>query len=71
MDANAELDVAVRRQTRVALDHPVLHFDGAAQSVDNAAKLDENSVSGAFDDVAVVHCDGRIDQVAAQRPQAR
>jgi hypothetical protein len=39
--------------------------------VDNAAKLDENFVSGAFDDVAVVHCDSRIDQIAAQRPQPR
>ena len=36
MDADAELDAAVRRKTRVALDHAVLHLDGAAHGVNHA-----------------------------------
>ena len=55
----------------VALDHAVLHLDGAAHGVDHAAELDESSVAGALDDAPVMHGDGRIDQIAAQRPQPR
>ena len=71
MDADAELDAALGRQAGVALDHAVLHFDGAAHGVDDAAELDERPVAGALDDAAIVHGDGRIDQVAAQRSQPR
>jgi hypothetical protein len=35
------------------------------------AKLDDAAVAGALDDAPVMHGDGRIDQVAAQRPQSR
>src|ERR1700722_7929165 len=38
MNAEAELDASLRRQSGVALDHAVLHLDGAAHSVDDAAK---------------------------------
>ena len=41
MDADAKLDAPLRRQAGVALDHAVLHFDGAAHRVDHAAELDE------------------------------
>ena len=59
------------RQARVALDHAVLHFDRAAHGVDHAAELDDAAVAGALDDAAVMEGDGRIDQVAAQRPEPR
>ena len=55
----------------VALDHGVLHFDGAAHRVDDAAKLDDAAIAGALDDAAMMHGDGRIDQIAAQRTQSR
>ena len=71
MDADAELDAAILRHASVALDHGVLNFDGAADSVDHAAELDEPAVAGALDDAPVVHGDGGVDQVAAQRPQPR
>ena len=71
MNADAELDAAVVRHAGVALDHRVLHFDGAAHGVDDAAELDERAVAGALDDAPVMHGDGRIDQIAAQRPQPR
>ena len=48
-----------------------LHFDRAAHGVDDAAKLDDPTVAGALDDAAVIHGDGRIDQIAAERPKAR
>ena len=48
MDVDTELDAALRRKTRVALDHAVLHFDGAAHGVDHAAELDDAPVAGAF-----------------------
>ena len=39
--------------------------------VDDTPKLDNCAVAGALNDPAVVHGDGRIDQVAAQRPEPR
>ena len=71
MNADAELDAALRRHAGVALDHRGLHFDRAAHGVDHAAELDEQSVARALDDASVVHGDGRVDQVAAQRPEPR
>ena len=59
------------RQAGVALDHAVLHLDGAAHGVDHAAELDEVAVAGALDDAPMMRGDGRIDQIAAQRPQPR
>jgi hypothetical protein len=40
-------------------------------SVDDAAELNDAAVARAFDDAPVVHGDGRIDQVTAERPQPR
>ena len=71
MDADAKLDAALGRKTGVALDHAVLHLDGAAHGVDHAAELNEASVAGALDDAPVVHGDGRVDQIAPKRPQPR
>ena len=66
MNADAKLDAALGRHAGVALDHAVLDFDGAAHRVDHAAELDDGAVAGALDDAAVMHGDGRIDQIAAQ-----
>ena len=71
MDADAELDAALGRQAGIALDHAVLHLDGAAHRVDNAAELDEAPIAGALDHATMMHGDRRIDQIAAQRPQPR
>jgi hypothetical protein len=45
MNADAKLDTALGRQTSVALDHSVLHFDSAAHGIDDAPKLNKNAVS--------------------------
>ena len=69
MDADPKFDALVGRDPSVALDHRPLDFNGAVHRVDDAAELDDAAVAGALDDPAVVHGDGRVDQVAAERPQ--
>ncbi len=60
-----------RAHAGVALDHGVLDFDRAAHRVDHAAELDDAAVASALDHAAVMDSDGRVDQIAAERPQPR
>jgi hypothetical protein len=69
MNTDAKLDTALGRKTRIALDHPVLHFDGASDGVDDATELNEASVTCTLDHPSVVYGDCRIDQIAAERSQ--
>ena len=69
MDADPKFDALVRRDPSVALDHRPLDFNGAVHCVDDAAELDNAAVAGALDDPAMMHGDGRVDQIAAQRPK--
>ena len=69
-DADAELDATLRRKTRVALDHAILHLDCAANGIDDASELYEDAVTRPLDDAAVMHGDGGIDQIASQRSEA-
>ena len=71
MDADPELDAPLGRKTSVALDHAVLHLDGAANGIDHASELDDDAVAGALHDAAVMYGDGGIDQIAPERPQPR
>ena len=71
MNADAELDAALGRHAGVALDHAGLHLDGAPHGVDHAAELDDVAVAGALDDAPVMSGDGRVDEIAAEAPQAR
>src|ERR1700729_3608739 len=71
MDADPKFNALVGRDLCVALDHSPLDFNGAINGVDDAPELDNCAIAGALDDPAVVHGDGRIDQVASERPQPR
>jgi hypothetical protein len=71
MNADPEDDAAILGDAGVALDHGVLDFDRAAHRVDDAAEFDDGSVAGALDDAPVVHGDGGVEQVAAQRAKPR
>ena len=71
MDADAELDAALGRKAGVALDHAVLHLDGAAHGVDHTAELNEIPVAGALYHAPVMHGHCRIDQIASERAQPR
>ena len=42
----------------------------AAHRIDDAGKLDQQTVAGGLDDAPVVLCDLRIDELAAQRLEA-
>ena len=71
MHADAERDALVRRDARIAFDHRALNLESAAQGVDHASKFDDQSVACALDDPAMMDGDCRVDQVAAQRAEAR
>src|SRR5215471_21228178 len=71
MDAKAELDPLFGRHARVPLGHRPLYLDRATHCIDDADKLDQEAVAGGLDDVALVLGDLGIDQIAAQRPEAR
>ena len=71
MNADAKLDPTFRRQAGVALDHASLHFDRAAHGVDHAPELDDRAVAGALHNAPVMHRDDGVDEIAAERPQAR
>ena len=60
-----------RRQTGVALDEAVLHFDRAAHRVDHASEFDDRAVACALDDAPMMGGDGGVDQIATQSPEAR
>jgi hypothetical protein len=62
------IDALVGRDLGVALDHRSLDFDGAADRIDDAAEFDDAAVASALNDAAMMHRDGRVDQVAPQRP---
>jgi len=66
-----KLDAALGRETGVALGHAVLHLNGAAHGVDDAAELDEDAVTGALHHAAVMHSDGRIDYSFPRRGSMR
>jgi hypothetical protein len=71
MDADAKLNAAFGWQASVALDHPVLHLDGAAHGIDHASELYEDAVAGALHCAAMMRGDGGIDQIAPQPAQPR
>jgi hypothetical protein len=71
MDADAEFDALVGHDLGVALNHRPLDFNSKIHCVDDAAELDNRAVAGALDDPAVMHRDGRINEVAAKGPQPR
>jgi hypothetical protein len=69
MDADAEFDALVWRDLGVTLGHRPLDLNGKIHCIDGAAELDNGAVAGALDDPAVMHRDGRINEVASKRPQ--
>jgi hypothetical protein len=72
VDADAELDAALRGQASVALDHAVLQLDGAAHGVHDASELCEDPVTRPLDDATVMDGDGRsIRSLRSARSLAR
>src|SRR6202023_2787646 len=55
----------------VSLRHLALHFDGATHRVDDAGKLDEQTVSRSLDDATTMFLDFGIRQLAPKRFEPR
>jgi hypothetical protein len=70
IDADAQLDTIVRRDACVALGHRLLHRDRAADRIDDAGEPHQQAVAGGLDDAAMVLGDLRIEELAAQCPEA-
>src|SRR5580704_6629277 len=70
IDADAQFDAVLRRDTRVPLGYRLLHRDRAAHRIDDAGKFPQQAVAGGFDDAAAVLGDFRIEKLAAQRLEA-
>jgi hypothetical protein len=64
-------NATLRLEASIALDHAVLDFDGAANSVHNASELNKDAIARPLDDAAVMESDGWIDQIAAERAHPR
>ncbi len=71
IDPDPELDAAVGRIDGVALRHRLLHRDGTAHRVDDAAELGQHPVACGLDDAALMLGDAGIDQLIAVRLQPR
>ena len=71
MNSDSEVDAVIVRNARVALDHRVLHFDGAAHRVDHAPELDQRAVARALEHPSVMGRDGWVDEFDAERPKPR
>jgi hypothetical protein len=69
MDADTKFDALLLRQARIAPNHALLDFDGAAHGVDDAPELDERAIAGQLDGAAVPLGDCRVHEVAAQSPE--
>jgi hypothetical protein len=69
MNSDTKIDAPLRRQTRIAFDHAILHFDRTAHCVDHAAKLNQCAVASAFHDASALNGYRRIEQIAPERPE--
>src|ERR1700722_7745825 len=67
MNADPELNAALRRQAGVALQESVLQLDRAAYCVDHATKFDNEAVARALDYTSSMDGDRWLNQVAPQR----
>jgi hypothetical protein len=71
VDANAERDAPALRDGRFALGDSLLNRDRAFDGIDRARELDQRSVAHQLDHAAAVLGDQRLDELRAQRLQAR
>src|SRR6185437_10396361 len=71
VNTDAKLNATFGRQASVALGHAVLDLDGAANSIHNTSKLNEDAIARPVDDAAVMQRDGGINEIASECAQPR
>src|SRR5207248_440131 len=69
VDADAQLDAAVGRDTGVVLGDRLLHFDRAAHRIDDAGKFHQQVVAGGLDDAA--RCSAIFGSTSSRRSALR
>src|SRR4030095_5297681 len=69
VDADAELDLLLRRHPGIALGHAALQVHRAADGIDDAPELQQQDIAGGLDDATVVFGDLGVDQLAAMGSQ--
>nr|WP_292598640.1 hypothetical protein [Mesorhizobium sp.] len=67
VDADAQLDAPSFRNGPVSLEHGALHGNGAGHRLNDRGKLQQQTVAGRLDDMALVLGDERVDQLLAVR----
>src|SRR5262245_15285681 len=70
IDADAEFDLAIIRDSRISIMHAGLNLDSTARGVQHAAELDEQAVAHHLEDAAPVFRYGRIEELAAMLPES-
>jgi hypothetical protein len=66
IDPDTELDAPLLRNSDVAFGHLLLNLDGATHRIDNAGKLDQQSVASRLNNAAAVLLDLRVGKFASQ-----
>ena len=69
MDADAKLDLAIRRSVTVPAGNLALDLDRAAERIDNAGELDEEPVAGGLDQPAAMRGNCPVDHFGPDRLQ--
>jgi hypothetical protein len=67
--ADTEFDALVRRYLRIAFEHAALNLDGTRDGVHDAAKFSEDTVPSGVGDVAAMHLDRGVQELAPVGPQ--
>ena len=67
VNADAKFDPSDLRRGSILLRHPGLHFNGTAYRVHGAGKLDQNAVTGRFDDASAMRGDSGVDNGLSDR----
>ena len=66
MDADAEFNPAILRQSDILLGHAALNFDGAAYGVYDTAELDKSAVPCILDDTSVMISDFGVEKSSSE-----
>ena len=70
VDPYTEADAFVFRHFDIAVDHPALHVNRAANRIHDTAEFHQHAVAGVFYDAPAVLFDLRIDQLAKKYLEA-
>ncbi len=66
MDPDPQVKAAFVGKTLIAVGEARLHLNGAARSLDHAAKLRDHAIASALDDAPAVRRNRRVDEIAPQ-----